>query len=126
MSKKVLVVDDEECLVELIRINLAAKGFDVITAPDGKTALEKAAGEMPDLIILDVMLPDIKGWEVCRKIKSDPKTRDIKIIFLTASAQKKDIERAKESGGSFFIPKPFDPLELAGIVEQILNGGALW
>ncbi|MFC2061917.1 response regulator transcription factor [Elusimicrobiota bacterium] len=122
MSKKVLVVDDEENIVELITINLENSGYEVVSASDGTTGLVKALASHYDLIILDVRMPGIDGFSVCKNIKNNPKTKDIPVIFLTAATQKKDYETAKVSDCDYYFPKPFDPEELVKIVDSILKG----
>lgn len=122
MPKKILIIDDEINLVELAKVNLEARGFNVITAVDGEEGLEKVYTEIPDLIILDGWLPGIDGWQICREIKNDPRTKNIPVIFLTAATQKDDIKKANESGCGLFLAKPLDPLKLVEISEKIING----
>ncbi|HAX61300.1 MAG TPA: hypothetical protein DCX95_01895 [Elusimicrobia bacterium] len=120
MSKKILIIDDEINLLELLRVNLETAGFNVITAADGEDGLKMIFDENPDLVILDIYLPGIDGCDLCHKIKNDPRTKHIPVIFLTAATQKEDIRKAIDAGGDLFLPKPFDPLKLVEIAEKIL------
>lgn len=122
MPKKILIIDDEINLVELAKVNLEARGFNVVTAMDGEEGIKKVYTEMPDLIILDGWLPGIDGWQICREIKNDSRTKNIPVIFLTAATQKDDIKKANESGCGLFLAKPVDPLKLVEICEKIING----
>jgi len=122
MPKKILIIDDEINLVELAKVNLEARGFNVVTAMDGEEGLNKVYTEIPDLIILDGWLPGIDGWQICREIKNDPRTKNIPVIFLTAATQKDDIKKANEAGCGLFLAKPLDPLKLVEISEKIING----
>jgi len=120
MAKKVLIIEDEDSLSELIKVNLEACGFCTIQAMDGETGLKKTLAEMPDVIILDIRLPGLNGWEVCRRLKTDSHTRDIPVIFLSASTSKDNESRSKEVGGAIFVTKPFDAALLPKIVDKIL------
>ncbi|MFH1958648.1 MAG: response regulator [bacterium] len=122
MGGKILVVDDEENIVELITVNLENAGYTVISAFDGESGLKKALSEMPALVILDVRMPGMDGFSVCKGIKDNPKTKNIPVIFLTAATQKKDCENAKVSDCDYFFSKPFDPAELVKIVDFIRKG----
>ncbi len=118
---KVLVVDDEEHIVELIKFNLENNGYDVITAFDGKQALEKAKEEMPDLIILDLMLPIIDGIDVCKKIKNNDGTENIPIIMLTAKSEEADKVIGLEIGADDYMTKPFSVRELMARIKAVLR-----
>jgi two-component system cell cycle response regulator len=118
---KVLVVDDNEQNLELLRAYLDTIGCGVITSPDGLDALQKVRQQSPDLILLDVMMPRMSGFEVCRKLKSDPQTRDIPIIMVTALNELSDVERGVESGTDDFIFKPVNRLELLTRVRSLLR-----
>jgi DNA-binding response OmpR family regulator len=120
MRNKVLIVDDEEYLIELVRVNLKARGIEVLMAHNGEDGLRMAFNEKPDIIILDVCMPALNGWDVCRLLKSDPITSETLVIFLTASTQKEDIEEAKRVGGDYFLPKPFDIERLIDIITKSL------
>lgn len=121
MAKKILVVDDERHIVRLVQVNLEKVGYQVVTAYDGVEALEQVAKEKPDMIILDVMMPRMDGFEVLKKLQSDAATREIPVIMLTAKAQDADIFRGWSSGVSSYLTKPFNPRELLTFVERIFQ-----
>lgn len=118
---KILVVDDEENIRKLVNYNLVLDGFEVIMAIDGKEGLEKAINEKPDLILLDIMMPEIDGLEVCSRLKKNPETRDIPIFMLSAKGQMKDLEDAFDVGADNYITKPFDVDKLSEIILFKLN-----
>lgn len=122
MAKKILVVDDDRVIQQLLVVNLELEGYDVDVASDGEQALERVKGYEPDLVILDIMMPKLDGWEVCRRIKQDPATQDVPIIFLSARAQDMDIRRGYATGVNAYLTKPFDPVELLDLVERVLRG----
>jgi DNA-binding response OmpR family regulator len=117
----VLVIDDEHSIRMLCRINLAASGIDVLEAVDGENGIEVARSERPDLILLDVMMPGLDGWEVARRLSQDPVTSEIPIVFLTARAGQEDRARGEQVGGVGYVVKPFDPVEIGGVVEDVLT-----
>jgi two-component system alkaline phosphatase synthesis response regulator PhoP/two-component system response regulator VicR len=121
MARKILVVDDERHIVRLVQVNLEKVGYQVITAYDGVEALEQVGKEKPDMVILDVMMPRMDGFEVLKKLQADAKTRDIPVIMLTAKAQDADIFRGWSSGVSSYLTKPFNPRELLTFVERIFQ-----
>ena len=118
---KVLVIDDEAPIRLLCRVNLEAEGMDVIEAADGPSGVEKARGEGPDVILLDVMMPGLDGWHVAEQLLQDGRTTGIPIIFLTARAEFRDRARGLDIGGVDYITKPFNPLELAPLVQRLLE-----
>ncbi len=120
-ESKILVVDDNAQNLELLVANLDPLGCGVVTAADGVEALEKIQAESFDLILLDVMMPRMSGFEVCRKLKSDPETRDIPILMVTALNELGDIERGVECGTDDFISKPVNRLELLTRVKSLLR-----
>lgn len=121
-NKRILVIEDERELVKVLQIRLEAAGYDVLAAYDGQEGLAKAQKEKPDLIILDLMLPKIDGYKICRMLKFDEKYKQIPIIILTARAQKSDEKTAYETGADAYITKPFQhTIVLAKIEELILN-----
>jgi len=119
MAKKILVVDDEVELVEMVKIRLEANGYDVISAYDGQDALNKAKTDKPDLIILDLMLPKIDGYKVCRMLKFDEKYKSIPIILFTAKAQESDRKMGEDVGADSYIVKPFDPQTLLSKIKEL-------
>jgi two-component system alkaline phosphatase synthesis response regulator PhoP len=121
-GRKIMAVDDERHIVRLIQVNLERSGYQVITAFDGPDALRKVESDKPDLIVLDVMMPKMDGFEVLKRLQANPETRDIPIIMLTAKAQDADVFRGWASGVSAYLTKPFNPLELITFVKRILSG----
>ncbi len=121
MPKTILIVEDEVNLVELLKFRLESKGYNVETAFDGEDGLDKIGKVRPDLIILDIMMPKIDGYEVCRRLKADQKTKDIPIIILTARTQNKDMDQAQAVGADSFITKPFEPTDLLKEIEKLLK-----
>lgn len=121
MAETVLIVDDEADVVELVVYNLQRAGFKTITARDGPSALRKARDETPSLIVLDWMLPELDGSEVCRQLKADPKTQTIPIVMLTAKADEVDRVVGLELGADDYVTKPFSPRELVLRVKTILR-----
>lgn len=121
MKPKVLVVDDEPDAVELIEFNLKAAGFDVVTAADGQEALKKAQSTLPQLILLDLMLPEVDGFEVCKQLRKNPNTANIPIIMLTAKAAEIDRVLGLELGADDYVTKPFSPRELVLRVKNLLK-----
>ncbi|MDK2817567.1 MAG: two-component system, OmpR family, alkaline phosphatase synthesis response regulator PhoP [Moorella sp. (in: firmicutes)] len=118
---KILVVDDEVAIQELVRYNLERSGFEVLTAPDGPTALAKVEQTLPDLIILDLMLPGIDGLEVCRRLKANKATAAIPIIILSAKNDELDKVLGLELGADDYVTKPFSPRELLARVKVCLR-----
>ena len=120
---KILVVDDEPEAVELVEFNLKQAGFDVATAADGAEAVKKARALLPALIVLDVMLPELDGLEVCKLLRRDPATAAIPIILLTAKAAEIDRVLGLELGADDYVTKPFSPRELVLRIKKILERG---
>jgi len=121
MARKILTCDDEKHIVRLIQVNLERQGYDVITAYNGRECLEKVQEDRPDLIVLDVMMPEMTGFEVLEKLKSDPETENIPVIMLTARAQDSDVLRGWQSGVECYLTKPFNPMELIAFVKRIFS-----
>ena len=108
MHKTIMVVDDERDLVETIKLKLSAEGYDVIEAYDGQEALEKMRQKRPDLVLLDIMMPQLNGYQVCREIKKDAKLKQIPVLMLTAKVQESDKFWGLETGADDYITKPFE------------------
>jgi DNA-binding response OmpR family regulator len=117
----VLVIDDEAPIRLLCRVNLEAEGMHVLEAADGPSGLEAARAGVPDVILLDVMMPGIDGWHVAEELLDDERTRGIPIIFLTARAELRDRARGLDVGGIDYVTKPFNPIELASLVRDLLE-----
>ena len=118
---KVLIIDDEPELVEMVSLRLEANDYQVISASDGQEGLDRARTEKPDLIILDLMLPKIEGYKVCRLLKFDEKYKNIPIILFTSRAQESDIKLGGEVGADAYITKPFEPDMLLAKVSELLK-----
>jgi len=119
--KRVLIVDDEPDILKTVIFRLKKAGYQIITAEDGETGMELARKEKPDLVLLDVRLPLIDGYEVCQRLKSDDNFKKIPVIFLTASAADEIADKTKASGANDYIIKPFEPEELLNKVKNILD-----
>jgi len=122
MTKKILLVDDEKDLVETLTLRLEANDYEVIPAYDGQDGLEKARKGKPDLIILDLMLPKMDGYKVCRMLKFDEKYKNIPIIMFTARVQESDKKMGEEVGANAYITKPFEPQVLLTKIKELLGG----
>ncbi len=121
MAKKILVVDDEQDIRKVLAMRLKINGFTVIMAGDGQEGLEKARSENPDLILLDLMLPKINGYELCRLLKFDDRYKRIPIIILSALHEQLDRQKAAEHGADSFFLKPFDFDLLLFKIKSLLN-----
>jgi DNA-binding response OmpR family regulator len=119
-TTRVLVIDDEAPIRLLCRVNLEAEGMQVIEAADGPAGLEQAREQVPDVVLLDVMMPGLDGWRVAEHLLDDERTNEIPIIFLTARAEFRDRARGLDIGGVDYVTKPFNPLELAPLVRELL------
>ncbi len=113
------MADDDPVILRLIEVNLGLEGFEVVTAGRGEDALAKARDVSPDLILLDVMMPGMSGWEVARRLKEDGKTADIPVVFLSARTQEEDRRRGQELGVVAYVTKPFDPDDLVDTVRRL-------
>ena len=121
MTKKILIVDDEKDIVETLKFILESEGYDCVVAYDGEEALSLAKNENPDLIVLDVMLPKINGYKVCRLLKFDSKYKHIPILMVTARTQAEDKIIGEETGANEYITKPFDIETITTLVKQYLS-----
>ncbi|HEX2058116.1 MAG TPA: response regulator [Actinomycetota bacterium] len=120
-SKRVLICDDDPVILRLLEVNLELEGYDVLVAHHGEEAFEIASRELPDLVILDIMMPRLDGYQTCQKLKAQSSTQDIPIVFLSAKAQQSDIEKGRSYGVSEYLTKPFDPNDLLGVVERLVG-----
>lgn len=112
----VLVVDDDPVIRQLIAVNLDMEGFEVTEAADGDEGISRALDVHPDVVTLDVMMPRMDGWVAAVRLRNDPRTKDIRIVLVTARAQRRDAERGKQIGVDAYLSKPFDPVELLDVV----------
>lgn len=120
-SPKILVVDDYPNMVEMLSVRLRSQGFDVITSFDGIDALQKARTQQPDLILLDVLLPKMDGFKVCRLLKFDEKYRHIPVIMLTSRARDVDRQTGMEMGANAYLYKPYEPNELQRKINELIQ-----
>lgn len=119
MALKILVCDDERHIVRLIQVNLERQGYQVVTAYDGKEGLEKIKAERPNLVVLDVMMPYMDGFEVLKNLRREPEFENLPVIMLTAKAQDKDVFEGYHYGADMYLTKPFNPIELVTFVKRI-------
>ena len=118
---RILVVDDEIYIVHILDFSLGMEGYEVLTALDGEQALEKARAEKPDLIVLDIMMPKLDGYETCKILKADAETKDIPVILLSAKGRNVDQKIGFEVGADDYITKPFSPRKLVERINAILG-----
>lgn len=121
MGIKILITEDSPTILEILKSVLVEEGYDVIAAVDGQQALELVRTEKPDLIVLDLMLPKIDGYKVCRMLKFDEKYKNIPIIMLTARTKESDENLGKEVGADAYIRKPFEPEIIIDKIRELLN-----
>lgn len=119
--KRILVVDDEVYIAHILEFSLGMEGYEVITAICGNEALAKADEQHPDLIVLDIMMPEIDGYEVCRRLRADERFSDIPVILLTAKHSTEDKQKGMEVGASAYMTKPFRPAELIEKIRELLG-----
>lgn len=119
-KKRILIVDDEEDIVNVLRLRLEANNYEVLSASDGQEGLNKARSMKPDLIILDLMLPKLDGYRVCRMLKFDEVYKSIPIVMFTARAQKEDEKLGGEMGADAYVTKPFEPQILLDKIKELL------
>lgn len=122
MPKTILVADDEPNIARLTKVNLERRGYNVVIAADGREALKQVEAARPDLILLDVMMPHLDGFEVLRHLKENPDTRSIPVVMLTVQAQDSDEFEAKNRGAALYLNKPVNPSELVAHVDRLLEG----
>ena len=120
--KRILIAEDEPNIVLSLEFLLAEAGYEVFVAGNGTDALELAGKHRPDLLVLDIMLPGLNGFEVCRLLRADPELRDMRILILTARGREHEIARGLALGANAYLTKPFGTHELLRIVEELLNG----
>jgi len=121
MAKKIMVVDDEPYIARVIKFKLEQEGYTVISANDGQSGLQKIKEEKPDMVLLDVMMPGLSGYEVCQKIKQDAELAGIPVVILTAKGQERDREQGLTMGASDYITKPFSPNRLLELVKNMIG-----
>ena len=124
-KNRILVVEDEESLLKLESILFTSKGYRVTGVRGGKDALLSIAEERPDLVVLDIMLPDMDGFEVCRAIKENPDTSSIPVVMLTAKKSSRDLEAGKSAGADAYITKPFKSVKVLEVIEGLIGNRQL-
>jgi twitching motility two-component system response regulator PilG len=120
-KNRILIVEDEESLLKLESILLSSKGYNVTGVMDGNSALEEITANKPDLVVLDIMLPGMDGFEVCNKVKENPATRDIPVVMLTAKKNSLDQARGLQVGADAYITKPFKSAQVIEVIEGLLK-----
>ncbi len=120
MSKRVLIVDDEPNIVLSLEFLMQREGYQVATAADGEAALEALAAQTPDLVILDIMLPKMNGFDVCRRIRADPRWQGVRILILTARGRETEVSKGLGLGADLYVTKPFSTKELMAQVKGLL------
>ena len=121
IKKKILVVEDEESLLKLESILLTSKGYEVHGVGDGQAALDALGKVKPDLVLLDIMLPEMDGFEVCRRIKSNPDTRHIPVVMLTAKKSREDMSKGEQVGADWYITKPFKSAMVIETIQRFID-----
>ena len=121
-KKTILIIDDERDMVKLLRYRLECCGYKVLAAYDGESGLKIIDEGKFDLVILDIMLPRLSGFDICKQLKSDSRTKGIIIIILSAKGMKGDIEKGLKSGADYYLTKPFEPDELEKIIKRMFSG----
>jgi len=121
MTKRILVVEDQEDLREVLRTLLTGSGYEMLEAPDGQAGVDKAKAERPDLILMDIQMPLMDGYEATRQIKTDPDLKSIPIVAISSFAMKGDEERARGAGCDHYITKPYSPMQLLKTIRGLLG-----
>lgn len=124
MSKKVLIVDDEPNIAISVDFLMRREGFEVLVAHDGEEGLARIRADRPDLVLLDVMMPKLDGFEVCKAVRADPALAGVRILMLTAKGRAQEISKGLALGAEAYIPKPFSTRELVAKVKELLGSGS--
>lgn len=119
--KRILIVDDEPSIVMSLEYLLRRKKYDVLIARNGTEALQALGKDLPDLILLDIMMPDVDGYEICEYVKTSPTLKHIKVIFLSAKSKKSDIEKGRSLGADAYVVKPFSTKDLLAKINDLIN-----
>jgi DNA-binding response OmpR family regulator len=121
LKPKILVVEDEAALAKVLKMRLEIEGFEVRTAGDGAEGMEMIGQQRPDLVVVDLMMPVMDGYEMTRAIKSEPKLASIPVLVLSALKQEREMERLRKLGANAFLPKPYDSRELTAKIRELLG-----
>lgn len=124
MTKKVLIVDDEPNIAISVEFLMRREGFEVLVARDGEEGLARIRADRPDLVVLDVMMPKLDGFEVCKAVRADPTLAGVRILMLTAKGRAAEISKGLSLGADDYIPKPFATRELVAKVKELLSTGS--
>jgi two-component system alkaline phosphatase synthesis response regulator PhoP len=124
MSKKVLIVDDEPNVAISVEFLMRQEGFEVLVAHDGEQGLARIRADRPDLVVLDIMMPKLDGFEVCRAVRADPSLAGVRILMLSAKGRAAEIAKGLSLGADAYIPKPFSTRELVAKVKELLGTGS--
>lgn len=119
--KKILLVDDEAHILNILKFNLMKKGYEIVTAVDGEKALQVLSSTVPDLLIIDVMMPKMTGYDVCNELKKDDRFKGMPIVMLSAKSQAEDLKKAEELGVVCYMTKPFSPIALVNKVQELIG-----
>jgi DNA-binding response OmpR family regulator len=120
-KRKILVVDDDPTMVKLINVNLKLNNYAVVEATSGEQALDVLVNEPLDLVVLDIMMPGVDGWEVLKRVRNNPETEEMPVILVTAKTQDSDVIRGWELGADEYVIKPFNPLLLVEVIKMVLD-----
>lgn len=118
-KKKILICDDDPVILRLLQVNLEIEGYAVVSAHNGEEAVDLAVRERPNLIILDIMMPRMDGYQAAQALRSFTETKDIPLVFLSAKAQQADIDKGRTFGVTDYLTKPFDPTELLDVIDRL-------
>lgn len=121
MSRKIVIVDDDPYILMSLEFLMKKSGYEVLVARNGKEAMEVINKMLPELVLLDIMMPDVDGYSICAQIKSSKKLKDIKVIFISAKTKEADIKKGYDAGASLYITKPFSTRELMKQVKDLLG-----
>ncbi|GGI03964.1 hypothetical protein GCM10011354_06680 [Egicoccus halophilus] len=119
---RVLAVDDDPTILRLLQVNLEMEGHEVLLADNGRVALDTIRAQQPEVVLLDVMMPEMDGFQVCEAVRADPELTATPIVFVSARAQQADLDRGFASGADAYITKPFDPVDLVETIERLAAG----
>lgn len=120
-TKKILVVDDDPYILLSLEFLMKKNGFDVMVARNGHEALELVEKQVPDIVLLDIMMPDVDGYAICKHIKSSKKLKDAKVVFMSAKSKESDIQKGYDLGASLYVTKPFSTRQLLKQVQELIS-----
>lgn len=124
MSKRVLIVDDEPNIVTALEFLLEKRGYEVKVAANGEAAIAEVASFKPDLVLLDVMMPKVSGYEVCQRMRANPQWQGIKIVMLSAKGREVEVSKGMSLGADLYVTKPFSSAELVATIDRLVSGAA--